>query len=103
MLSFDHPSKNLNEGAAEKIQSSFGESLKVEATMVQINSIFVIMLTTLAALRIWARKLTHSKSRINPMDQQRQDQQRHERDRSTFPPLRSQHHQEALNAISQLR
>lgn len=98
MLSFDHPSKNLDEGTAEKIQSSFGERLKVEATMVQINSIFAIMLTTLAALRIWTRKLTHAKSTINPMDQQR-----HERDRSTFPPLQSQHHQEAWNAISQLR
>ena len=33
MLSFGHPSKNLSEGAVEKIQSSFGKSLKVVAIM----------------------------------------------------------------------
>lgn len=46
MLSFDHPSKNLNEGAAEKIQSNFGKSLKVEAIMYTINFTLAIMLTT---------------------------------------------------------
>lgn len=66
MLSFDHLSKNVNEGAVKKTQKSSGKNLNVEATHRFHPGYHA---NDMAAFRIWTRKLASVKFTANPMHQ----------------------------------